>query len=245
MVQGTIKDGGDQTGVSLWKASSFPTTLGSRGTPSLSDQSLLMSSIIARETHSRPQDTGYSWAQPSSSRRQESVSWERGGWIELIGKRVNSNCLMENVYSAISSCAINKSLTVLMILVETQETARPDYTRPGSLLELLHVLNEVSGPGDKLSREPCVIGGKKDAGPQIHSILKPGPHSVWTYPRPTPSQNMSASPWPCTVSRLHWRFSGCATFPNTAGGPDACSKWIWFLSTRAPAVCSQNPEATN
>ena len=44
------------------------------------------------------------------------VSGARERWLDngLIGKRVNSNCLMKNVYDAISSCAINKSLTVFI-----------------------------------------------------------------------------------------------------------------------------------
>lgn len=34
---------------------------------------------------------------------------------ELIGKLVNSNCLMKNVCSAISSCSINKNLTAFIV----------------------------------------------------------------------------------------------------------------------------------
>lgn len=159
---------------------------GLRGTPSLSDQALLMSSIISGQLHSRPQDTDCSWAQPSSSRRQGSVSRERGGWIELIGKRVNSNCLMENVYSAISSCAINKSLTVLMILVEPQETARPDYTRPGSLLKLLHVLKfqalETSSVVNRVSLGERRMQVPKSTPSSSHVHIQSGPIPDHSFP---------------------------------------------------------------
>lgn len=48
------------------------------------------------------------------SRDCEGSCWR---WLgnELTGKCVNRNCLMKSVYGAISSCAINKNLTVFII----------------------------------------------------------------------------------------------------------------------------------
>lgn len=46
---------------------------------------------------------------------------------ELIGKLVNSNCLMKNVCSVISSCFINKVFCVCCELVELYEMVFYDW----------------------------------------------------------------------------------------------------------------------